>query len=348
MFRSHLTTTHSGAGSGVWTGSFLSRHAICRGSRTARDVGIPVACIPMWEFTNLKLDWVYVTDLMLCPTLFTFELLSDWRQRFGFAWDVVHVPWPVDTRRFRYRQRRRCDRFLFVNGGGGCQGVRADGSRAGYRRKGMEVLFEAARLLQPIPFIVYTQIAPVTPAPANVELRPPPMDNARLYDDGDVCVQPSHWEGLGLQLLECQAAGLPLVTIDAPPMNEFEPMRTVPSRQKELLLGEGDHVITSHRIAPEDLAAELESVYRTDIREASERRGYSSSGAIPGTSRCRYSGAPSLVRSRSDAHGHRRGQSRSIATYCRNVPSSSVANGRCFNGHGDMRPGPCALERAGW
>jgi glycosyltransferase involved in cell wall biosynthesis len=245
---------------------YLPRLAHC-----ARDVGVPVACVPMWELTNLNLDWVSVTDLMLCPTQFTFELLTDWRHRFGFAWDVVHVPWPVDTQRFRYRQRRRCDRFLFVNGGGGCQGVRADGTAAGYRRKGMEVLFEAARLLQPIPFIVYTQIAPVTPVPANVELRPPPMDNARLYDDGDVCVQPSHWEGLGLQLLECQSAGLPLVTTDAPPMNEFEPIRTVPSRQKELLLGAGDHVITSHRITPEDLAAALESVHGTDIREASAR-----------------------------------------------------------------------------
>jgi glycosyltransferase involved in cell wall biosynthesis len=225
----------------------------------------------MWELTFLKLDWVQVTDLMLCPTRFTFELFRDWKHRFGFAWDVVHAPWPVDTHRFRYRQRRRCNRFLFVNGGGGCHGVRADGSPAGYRRKGMEVLFQAARLLQPIPFIVYSQFDPGMPVPANVELRPPPAENARLYDDGDVCVQPSHWEGLGLQMLECQAAGLPLVTTDAPPMNEFEPMRTIPSRRKELVLGLGDHVLTSHLIAPEDLAAELESLYLTDISEASRK-----------------------------------------------------------------------------
>ena len=130
---------------------------------------------------------------------------------------------------------------------------------------------EAARLLRPIPFIVYSQYAPGLPVPANVELRPPPADNTRLYDDGDVCVQPSHWEGLGLQLLECQAAGLPLVTTDAPPMNEFQPIRTVPSRQKELIRCFSDHVLTSHSIAAEDLAAELESLYKTDIAEASQR-----------------------------------------------------------------------------
>lgn len=237
----------------------------------ARDVGVPVACIPMWELTSLKTDWVYLTDLMLCPTRFTFELLSDWRERFGFAWNLVEVPWPVDVRRFRYRPRRRCETFLFINGNGGCLARRLDGTSVGYRRKGMAVLLEAARLLRPIPFIVFTQVAPTTRVPDNVELRLPPRDNVRLYDDGDVCVQPSHWEGLGLQLLECQAAGMPLITTDAPPMNEFEPYRTIPSREKELLQGLGDHALTSHRIAAEDLAAVLESVYRTDIGEASER-----------------------------------------------------------------------------
>jgi glycosyltransferase involved in cell wall biosynthesis len=105
--------------------------------------------------------------------------------------------------------------------------------------------------------------------PSNVELRPPPTDNARLYDEGDVCVQPSHWEGLGLQLLECQAAGLPLVTTDAPPMNEFAPLRTVPSREKELLRGMADHVLTAHKLSAEALAATLEPLYKADIRESS-------------------------------------------------------------------------------
>ncbi len=126
-------------------------------------------------------------------------------------------------------------------------------------------------MLKPIPFIAYTQTSPTIAVPSNVELRPAPLDNARLYDDGDVCVQPSHWEGVGLQLLECQSAGLPLVTTDAPPMNELEPMRTVRSREKVLLFSIGDHVLTSHVISPDDLAEELERLYRTDISEASER-----------------------------------------------------------------------------
>ena len=30
-----------------------------------------------------------------------------------------HVPWPIDADRFRFRQRARCDRFVFINGMGG-------------------------------------------------------------------------------------------------------------------------------------------------------------------------------------------------------------------------------------
>jgi glycosyltransferase involved in cell wall biosynthesis len=251
---------------------FVETSCLPRFAHCAHDMGVRVACVPMWEQTDLKQDWVRLTDLMLCPTRFTFDLFNDWKHRFGFAWDLVLAPWPVDTRRrFRFRKRRRCERFLFVNGGGGARCVRLDGTVWPYRRKGMEVLLQAARMLKPIPFIAYTQAPPTIAVPSNVELRPAPLDNARLYDDGDVCVQPSHWEGIGLQLLECQSSGLPLVTTDGPPMNEFQPMRTIRSTEKVLLLSTRDHVLTSHVICPEDLAEELERLYGTDIGEASEQ-----------------------------------------------------------------------------
>jgi glycosyltransferase involved in cell wall biosynthesis len=235
----------------------------------ARELGIAVACVPMWEFTDLKAEWVRLCNLMICPTRFTYELLGDWKRRFGFGWDVAYVPWPIELRRFRFRRRSRCERFLFVNGTGGRRATRQDGSPTEYHRKGVEAVVRAARMLRPIPFVIYSQVDLSMPIPDNVELHPAPAGNDALYQDGDVCVQPSHWEGLGLSLLECQAAGLPLVTTDAPPMNQYRPIKVVRTTGTELVSVLPNHVISAHLIAPEDLAVCLRSLYRTDISAAS-------------------------------------------------------------------------------
>ena len=237
----------------------------------AHNMGISVACVPNWEWLAPDLDWLPHVDLMICPTAFTDRMLRRWKRIMGFAWDVVHIPWPIDPRRFPFRRRERCRRFLFVNGTGGVTARRPDGSRTPYRRKGLGLVAETARLLPEVPFLVYSQVNDLPKLPANVEVRPPPARNSDLYRDGDVCVQPSHWEGLGLQLLECQAAGMPLVTTDAPPMNECRPYRVVSVAGTEPVFMAGDQPVDSQLVRPEDLAAVLGAIYDTDIRDASER-----------------------------------------------------------------------------
>ncbi len=240
-------------------------------AQRARVRGISVACVPNWEWLHPDLDWLPYVDLMLCPTAATYRMLRRWRRDLGFAWDVVHAPWPIDPGRFTFRRRETCRRFLFVNGTAGVPARRLDGSFTPYRRKGIEAVAAAARLLKGVPFLVYSQDRDLPPLPDNVEVRRPPRDNADLYRDGDVFVQPSHWEGLGLQLLECQAAGLPLVTTDAPPMNECRPYRTVPVAGAELVFLCGDQPVDSQLVRPEDLAAVLAEMVGTDLRAASEQ-----------------------------------------------------------------------------
>ncbi|HUT94804.1 MAG TPA: glycosyltransferase [Thermoguttaceae bacterium] len=242
-----------------------------RFAQYARQQEISVACLPNWEYTNLKLDWVNFVDLMICPTEYTYRLLSDWKHRFGFAWEIIHVPWPIDTGRFEFRCREICRRFLFINGTGGTPALRPDGSLTEYRRKGAEVVFDAASMIPDVPFVVYSQIDNTPPPPRNVELREAPSQNEQLYEDGDVCVQPSRWEGIGLQLLECQAAGMPLVTTDAPPMNEYQPLRTIPVVATEIVSVFGNHPMTSNHVDPAQLAEILAGLYETDISEASRR-----------------------------------------------------------------------------
>ncbi len=237
----------------------------------AKEMGVSVACVPNWEWLSLSHDWLSFVDMMICPTACAFRMLVQWRADLGFAWDVVHVPWPIDAARFTFRRRERCDRFLFVNGMGGVRASYLDDSETSYRRKGGELIAATARLMKSVPFLVYSQVDDPIDWPANVEVRPAPRDNRELYFDGDVCVQPSHFEGLGLQHLECQAAGLPLVTTDAPPMNECRPYRTVPVDHTELVFTWDDHPVDSNVIKPEDLVTVLDQIYRTDIGEASQR-----------------------------------------------------------------------------
>lgn len=119
------------------------------------------------------------------------------------------------------------------------------------------------------PWMVHTQVRELCQMPDNVEVQFAKVDNGSLYEQGDVCVQPSRWEGLGLSLLECQAAGMPLVTTDAAPMNEYRPLRAVPAREQEWVSVYMNQPILSHNMDPGELAATLMDLYRTDIAAAS-------------------------------------------------------------------------------
>ncbi|WP_218575174.1 glycosyltransferase [Limnoglobus roseus] len=228
----------------------------------ARRAGALVACVPMLEWLHPGMEWLGEVDLMICPTRHAARVLADWKQRYGFAWAVECVPWPIDVDRFRFRQRRSCGRFVYVHGSGGARGERGDGSHI--NRKGLSVLVEAARRVPEIPVLVYAPLRDVPSPPQNVSVCRPPKNNAQLFDEGDVCVQPSHWEGLGLPLLECQAAGLPLITTDAAPMNEHRPLAVIPCTSEAVQLGP-DLFTSAAVIDPVDLADVLRSVHRQNI-----------------------------------------------------------------------------------
>ena len=47
------------------------------------------------------------------------------------------------------------------------------------------------------------------------------QNHADLYRNVDVAIQPSKMEGIGFMILEAVCAGLPVITTDYPPMNEY-------------------------------------------------------------------------------------------------------------------------------
>lgn len=235
----------------------------------ARAIGIRIVCVPNWEWLHPGLEWLRDVDRMLCPTVFTQQLMEDWKRRFGFQWNVRYCPWPIDPAAFPFRLRAACRRFVSVIGTDRRRPPRLNGTPTDTRRKGLEVLLEAARRLPHIPFLIWAQTDDLPPFPSNVELRMSPANNADLYQDGDVCVQLSRWEGLGLPLLECQAAGMPLITIDAPPMNEHNPLAVVPVADSEVLELWPRRFIAAPVLRIEDVVSVLSAWFGQDIQDAS-------------------------------------------------------------------------------
>lgn len=45
--------------------------------------------------------------------------------------------------------------------------------------------------------------------------------NSAAYEIGHVAIQPSLWEGLGLTYIEAMMCGMPVITCDGPPMNQY-------------------------------------------------------------------------------------------------------------------------------
>ncbi len=236
--------------------------------KRARERHVRVACVPMWEFLDELAPWLSYVDLMIAPTRWCRELLPQWRERLGLAWEEAYLPWPIDIRRFPFTRRETCRRFLFVNGKGGCR--ETDRSRESWNgRKGAGIVADAARRVLEVPIIVVSQTENLPTFPANVDVRVGDLAEAsELYREGDVCIQPSRWEGIGLPLLECQASGLPLVTTDAPPMNEHEPLRRLPGTRSRGRVW-GLRTIPITEVDADALARVLRELHGADISEAS-------------------------------------------------------------------------------
>ncbi len=88
----------------------------------------------------------------------------------------------------------------------------------------------------------------------------PTAEYLAAFAASDVCLAPSRWEGLGVPLFEATALGLPIITNDAPPMNEI-----VTDGRNGLLVesrpsGTAKSGIDSHDPDVDSLAAAIERI----------------------------------------------------------------------------------------
>jgi len=185
----------------------------------ARQMGKLVVGIPMWEWWPERKPWAMQTDVLWAVTPFTnryLKSLSDvlyvhgWKHRWRNH--VIGDRWGVNLADFPFRQRKDSHKFVFINGNGGYK-----------MRKASDIVFEAFTMPGAPPLTVYTQqtetIAKNISSNITIIDRNFP-ERKDVYEDGDIFLFPSYWEGLCHGIYEGQAVGGLVITTDHPPMNE--------------------------------------------------------------------------------------------------------------------------------
>lgn len=176
----------------------------------AREAGIKVVCIPMWEwFRGTDEDWKDA-DLFLCPNQKAVQVLNS----YGFK-NSVYAPWPLDLDSLPVREITGSARTFIHNAGL----IDHDD------RKGTSCVVKAfSKVKNPEIRLVIRlqQDSSLELSDKRIEIRIGNLDNpADLYKEGDVAIQPSRMEGLGFMVLEPVCCGMPVITTDAAPMNEY-------------------------------------------------------------------------------------------------------------------------------
>jgi|GEM_PF-5712658 len=221
------------------------------------NAGIPIACY-------LTIDWVKreeiphykKCDLIICPTRICYQLLLNE----GIPEEkLILNRWGVNWKLFPKARGNELTVF-FHNAGWGGAGERKNTKAV------VSAFLEAFRANERMKLLIHTQ-RPLTGYPEEVqeaisshpaiEVVEKSLPLPGLYHRGDVLVQPSKAEGLGLTILEGLASGLPVITTDAPAMNEWvENEETgLLARVKEIL--PSDYLLPRFEVDHLDLAAKM-------------------------------------------------------------------------------------------
>lgn len=219
--------------------------------KRAKDLGKRVVCVPMQEWTpDSSHSWIDSVDLFICPTRHCYDELSG-------RLPCHYLQWPVDVSRYAMRTRTTCDRFLFINGNGGWHG-----------RKGLSVVEDLVRLWPEIPLTVRSQSrVPDSLRPFMVEGEA--RSSQELYKDGDVLLCPHSVDGLGLEVMEAMACGLPVVCTEGRPWNEYPCISYVRSTKGRIRI---NREVDWYTPSPQHLYEVCSRLLGTDIE------GYSLSG----------------------------------------------------------------------
>ena len=178
--------------------------------QTTRRMGVRSVCVPMWEWFRGRSPQWENCDFFACPNALCLRVVRS----YGFT-NSDCIPWTLDLQRLPARQVCGAARRFVHNGG-----IMDPDDRKGTR----DALAAFTRISDPtLRLDVRLQKAEaISSQDSRIAIHTGNLpDPAALYSEGDAFIQPSKLEGMGFSVLEAVASGLPVITLDAPPMNEW-------------------------------------------------------------------------------------------------------------------------------
>lgn len=182
-------------------------------------------CVDMGVLVGTYVDY-YTEETIPLFGCYDFLICNTRRHQDIFKWhkQSKYIPWGTDTTLFKPQNRRRdAGPITFFHSAG-----------MNPQRKGTDLLIQAFSCVdEDARLIIHSQVnlrkAVPTLEPVinelisqnRLELIEKTVGAPGLYNLGDVYVYPSRLDGLGLSVVEALACGLPVITTNAAPMNEF-------------------------------------------------------------------------------------------------------------------------------
>lgn len=168
-------------------------------------------------YTKTTVPFHALYDFLLCNTKRHYGVFRDHPQAF-------YIPWGTDCRLFRPSDSERLstgDEIIFFH---------SAGMGAWNFRKGTDILIKAFTKVQgsakliihsQVPLGHFSDVAQLARQDRRIHFIHETVGAPGLYHLGDVYVYPTKLEGIGLTIAEALACGLPVITTDEAPMNEF-------------------------------------------------------------------------------------------------------------------------------
>lgn len=201
----------------------------------AKELGKRVVCIPMLEWTpRATRGWMQYVDSWVCPTKVCYSTLK----KQGLPVELFECP--IDTEKFQYQQRTIVKNFLYLNGHGGVG-----------NRKGGDIIKSIMEITD-LPIKVSSQQKGWSNSIASCKN---PED---LYspENGEVLLMPHRWDGVGLGALEASSCGMPIISTDGTPWNEFHSLAKIKSNTTIRKVGRKIHCFEPNKNSLIDIMEE--------------------------------------------------------------------------------------------